>query len=246
MDNLILSHQKNSVLYIQFNRPDKKNALTNCMYLQLCDLLNMATERNDIHVVALYGTNSCFTGGNDLHDFINCANDEELAAIKFVKVLTKFEKPLVAGVAGPAVGIGTTLLLHCDYVAAAPNTLFKLPFTQLGLCPEAASSLLLPKLVGHAKAFELLVMGESFSESEANSFGLINSVVPSDELIAHIQLKAQQIASLPSKAVLASKQLMKSSNQHQISESANLEFEKFLALLKSDDCQNIINQLVRK
>ena len=156
MSNLILTTEKQGVFTITLNRIDKKNALTNEMYQQLCQHFAYAQHTSSIHCLVIQGDENCFCAGNDLHDFMQCSADE-LAAFEFVNVLAEFTKPLVAGVAGVAVGIGTTMLLHCDMVIAAYNSKFKLPFTQLGLCPEAGSSLLLTQKVGPNKAFELMV-----------------------------------------------------------------------------------------
>lgn len=246
MNNLISSHIENSVLYIQLDRLNKKNALTSAMYDELRLLFNQADVQGDIHAVAIHGDANCFTAGNDLNDFLNHSSDEELAAVKFVKTLVAFKKPLLAAVAGPAVGIGTTILLHCDYVVAAPNSFFKLPFTQLGLCPEAASSLLLPRLIGHNKAFELLVMGEAFNEQDAKHFGIINQVVSTEELLDHLREKSSYIAQLPVNSVMASKALMKSSIQPLIDNSTAEELEQFLTLLNGEESQQIIQQLLKK
>ena len=154
------------------------------MYKQLCQHFSYAEKTPSIHCLVIQGDENCFCAGNDLHDFLQCSEDDELAALAFVKVIAEFTKPLVAGVAGVAVGIGSTLLLHCDMVIAATNSLFKLPFTQLGLCPEAGSSLLLTQKIGPNKAFELMVLGKTFDAEQALSYGITNQTCQPNELIS--------------------------------------------------------------
>ena len=151
MDNLIITSENQGVFTITLNRFTKKNALNKAMYHQLCKNLNYASEKSSIHCVLIQGDENCFCAGNDLQDFIESSTDDELVALTLINALVNFKKPLVAAVAGSAVGIGTTLLLHCDMVIAADNSKFKLPFTQLGFCPEGGSSLLITQLVGHQK-----------------------------------------------------------------------------------------------
>jgi len=209
MNNLILSDLQNNVLTITLNRFDKKNALNSEMYYELCTLLQKAKNDSHIHCVLIQGNEQCFCAGNDLADFLKHANDDELAAFAFVKELATFNKPIVAAVAGPAVGIGTTLLLHCDMVFTTENAKLKLPFTQLGLCPEAASSILLSNRVGHNKAFELLVLGNLFSGKQAVEIGIANHCCEPETLLASAKNCAEAIAALPTDATQTSRFLMK-------------------------------------
>lgn len=240
MDNLILSNEDNNVLTITINRFDKKNALNNDMYLELVRLLTYANQTNSIHCVLMQGNSSCFCAGNDLHDFIKCSESGDLAAFDLVKALAALEKPLVAAVAGAAVGIGTTLLLHCDMVFSATNAKFKLPFTQLGLSPEAGSSLLLPLRLGHNRAFELLVLGKMFTAEQALEYGLINEVCSAEDVLEKALTTAQAIAKLPLDSLLTSRKLMKSHSQALMTQVMENEAEQFKRLVNTDECKNIL------
>ena len=241
MDNLILSEIENNVLTITMNRFDKKNALNTIMYQKLCDAFKLAKSDASIHCVLIQGNEHCFCAGNDLADFLEHANDEEeLAAFSFVKTLANFTKPIVAAVAGPAVGIGTTMLLHCDMVITTENAKFKLPFSQLGLCPEAASSVLLPLRVGHNKAFELLVLGQLFTGQQALNYGIANSCSDAEHLLSTAKQTAESIASLPADATQTSRKLMKQATQAQVLNAIETEGAEFSRLVKTDTCKKIL------
>lgn len=245
MSTLIVTTEKQGVFTITLNRMDKKNALTNDMYLQLCQHFSYAEKTIGIHCVVIQGDQNCFCAGNDLHDFLQCSADGDLAALKFVKVLSEFTKPLVAGVAGVAVGIGTTLLLHCDMVIAADNSIFKLPFTQLGLCPEAGSSLLLTQKIGQNKAFELMVLGKSFNAEQALSFGIANQTCQPDDLLRITEEAACAIASLPVESVMTSRRLIRQANQALLRQVINDESNAFVHLVNTDECKNILAQFFK-
>ncbi|PKG81542.1 crotonase [Colwellia sp. 75C3] len=240
MSNLILTTEKQGVFTITLNRIDKKNALTNDMYKQLCQHFSYAEQTESIHCVVIQGNENCFCAGNDLNDFIQCSVNDELAALEFVKVLSEFTKPLVAGVAGVAVGIGTTLLLHCDMVIAANNSKFKLPFTQLGLCPEAGSSLLLTQKVGPNKAFELMVLGNTFNAEQALSYGITNQTCQPNELLALTAVVAQAIANLPVESVMTSRRLIRQGNKLALSQVISDESQAFSHLVNSQACKDIL------
>ena len=240
MDNLILTEQQNNVLTITLNRFDKKNALNTSMYQQLSTLFLQANDDNNIHCVVIQGNEQCFCAGNDLQDFITSSQSENLAAFDFIQILAEFQKPLIAAVAGPAVGIGTTLLLHCDMVYTTEKAKFKLPFTQLGLCPEAASSLLLSTRLGHNKAFELLVLGNLFDGQQAIDYGIANQLCHSDNLLLTAQQTALTIAQLPQDAVLTSRRLIKQASHAQVLDTMNAEAQEFSRLIKTDTCKNIL------
>jgi len=240
MSDLLLTTEKQGVFTITLNRIDKKNALTNAMYKQLCQYFSYAENTPSIHCLVIQGNENCFCAGNDLHDFLQCSVDGELAALEFVKVLSKFTKPLVAGVAGVAVGIGTTLLLHCDMVIAATNSYFKLPFTQLGLCPEAGSSLLLTQKVGQNKAFELMVLGKRFNAEQALGYGITNQTCQPNELIATTAAIAQVIAHLPVESVMTSRRLIRQANKLALRQAIDEESQAFFHLVNSDECKNIL------
>lgn len=246
MSNLILAEENQGVLTITLNRTDKKNALTNVMYQQLCQHFAYAENTPHIHCLVLQGNETCFCAGNDLYDFLKCKDEGELAALNFVQILAAFTKPLIAGVAGVAVGIGTTLLLHCDMIIAATNSQFSLPFTQLGLCPEAGSSLLLTQKVGVNKAFELMVLGEAFNAEQALAFGIANQLCKPNELLTLTATIAQRIANLPVESVMTSRKLIRQGHQLTLDKIINAENQAFFHLLKSQDCKDIIGQRVNK
>ncbi|WP_448211754.1 enoyl-CoA hydratase [Colwellia sp. MEBiC06753] len=246
MDNLILTNEASGILTITLNRLEKKNALITSMYNKLCELFNYASNESSIRCVVIQGSTECFSAGNDVGDFLNSSPDEELAAVSFIKILAKFEKPIVAAVAGPAVGIGTTLLLHSDVVIAADNAKFALIFTQIGLCPEAGSSIILPQLIGHVKAFELLVLGESFNAETALSLNLITKIVDKDKLFDTAQQYANRIAQLPQQALSVSRQLLKQANASLLEQTMTKEVELFTELLQTDDCKTILSKFLGK
>ena len=242
MTDLIITQENKGVFTIILNRFDKKNALNTQMYQKLCQHFEYAKNNNSIHCLLIQGNEHCFCAGNDLQDFIESSQNESLAAFDFVKILSEFNKPIVAAVAGAAVGIGTTLLLHCDMVIAANNAKFKLPFTQLGLCPEAGSSLLLTRLIGQNRAFELMVLGNTFSAEKAHQYGIANQVCLPEELLALGQQTAAAIAKLPNDAVMTSRQLIRQATQSQLSQVIENESREFARLVNTPDCKNILAQ----
>ena len=240
MSDLIITNEAQGVFTITLNRTEKKNALTNEMYKQLCHLFSYAESNNAVNCVVIQGNENCFCAGNDLNDFMQCSANNELAALDFVNALSVFTKPLVAGVAGVAVGIGTTLLLHCDMVIAAQNSYFKLPFTQLGLCPEAGSSFLLTQKVGPNKAFELMVLGTPFNAEQALSYGITNQTCEASELLSITAQVAQTIASLPVESVMTSRRLIRQGNEQALQQIIAAENQAFAHLVQSDECKAIL------
>lgn len=241
MDDLIKTSEDQGVLTMTLNRFDKKNALNKQMYQQLCQQLSYAQNTETIKCVLIQGNETCFCAGNDLQDFIDNSASDDLIALKLIAQLADFTKPLIAAVAGAAVGIGTTLLLHCDMVFAASNSKFKLPFTQLGLCPEAGSSFLLPQLIGHQKSFELMVLGESFNAEQACQFGLVNKVCSPDELLLVAASTAKKLANLPHDAVLTSKKLLRQGSKKLLNEVIKEESQQFTRLVNSPECKTILS-----
>ena len=236
----LLIQQQGAVLKLGLNRPEKKNALSQQMYRQLSAALEQAAADNSIHVVLLHGSSDCFSAGNDLKDFLAAGVlDTEHPTVQFLYLLAQCPKPLIAAVSGLAIGIGTTALLHCDLVYAADTACFQLPFTQLGLCPEAASSLLLPRLVGYQRAAQHLLLGERFDAAQAHAMGLVNQVVTHAELEALAWQKAQQLAALPADAVQTSKTLLKAGSR-EVTATIAAELAQFQRLLDGDDCQQRI------
>ncbi len=196
---------------VRMNRPDKKNALTAAMYEAMAGALNSANSHAGIRCVVIAGVLGAFSAGNDLQEFSDTAATGELAppVIDFLHALARSERPLVAAVQGLAVGVGTTMLLHCDHVVAGADARFSTPFVSLGLVPEAASCLLAPRLMGHRRAFELLVMGRPLDAAAAQACGLVNTVVPPGDVDATAMKAANHIAALPAEAVAASRRLMR-------------------------------------
>jgi enoyl-CoA hydratase/carnithine racemase len=192
------------------DRPDKKNAITAAMYTSLAADLNAARQDDAVGAVLITGAGSTFTAGNDLRDFLeNPPGGEDAPVFRFLFALAEFDKPLVAAVRGPAIGIGTTLLLHCDFVFVSPSARFQMPFIDLGLVPEAASTLLLPSLVGMRRAAQWLMLGEPFNAEIAVSVGIANEIVPDDALLSHAQAVAERLDAKPRQAMRFTKRLLR-------------------------------------
>jgi enoyl-CoA hydratase/carnithine racemase len=198
------------VMTITFARLHKKNALTRAMYADMADALYSAENDDTVHAVVFQGHETVFSAGNDLGDFaVPDANFENSPVFLFMQAISRFPKPLLAAVCGPAVGIGTTLLLHCDLVYAGDNAAFAMPFVNLGLCPEAASSLLAPLRMGYGRAAQALLLGEPFSAEDARDMGLVARIVPPTEVTALAQVQARKLAAKPLTSLLETKRLMK-------------------------------------
>ena len=204
------SERDGAVLVLRFERLERKNALTAQMYADLADALEQAATDPQTRVVVMAGDENTFTAGNDLGDFLaNPPHDPDAPVFRFLRQLASFPKPLIAAVCGPAVGVGTTLLLHCDLVYAGENAQFILPFVNLGVCPEAASTLLLPALSGYLRASEKLLLGEPFDAAEAREMGLVNRVMAPAEVEPFARAQAAKLAAKPLASVLETKRLMK-------------------------------------
>ena len=200
---------ENRILTLRLDRLEKKNALTRGMYLGMIEALKQADADAKVRAVLITGSEACFTAGNDLVDFANAKPGETSPAILYLQTLAAAQKPVIAAVGGVAVGIGTTMLLHCDLVYAASDARFQLPFVNLGLCPEAGSSMLLPALMGHRRAAELLYFGEPFTANTAQEVGIVNTVVASNELLNTATEKARLLAEKPPAALRITKALLK-------------------------------------
>jgi enoyl-CoA hydratase/carnithine racemase len=198
-----------AVQIVRFNRPAKKNALTPAMYRALIGVIGAANESEDIAATLFLGQPGIFTGGNDIADFLASREDWAQDVLTFLDKIAGSEKPLLAAVDGPAAGIGTTLMFHCDLVYASPRALFLAPFVDLGLVPEAGSSLLAPRMMGHHRAFELLVLGTPFTAERARAAGFVNAVLPAEEVEAHALSVAQALARKPRGAMLLSRSLLR-------------------------------------
>jgi enoyl-CoA hydratase/carnithine racemase len=197
----ILTTTANGILTIEFNRPERKNAITGAMYTTMANALRAADQDPSVRAILIAGKPEIFTAGNDLDDFLNNAGsgamNPDRPVFQFMQALEGCSKPVVAAVAGLAVGIGTTLLMHCDLVYAADNARFSMPFSQLGLCPEFASSLLVTQAAGYTRAAEKLMLGEAFPAQEALEMGIVAKVLPAAELLAFAQGQAAKLVKLP-------------------------------------------------
>ncbi len=206
----VLVTQTGPVLEVRFNRPEKKNALTRAMYAAVVDAFQTADRDSSIRAVLLTGTGDTFTSGNDIRDFqTRAATNEETHDSPFLTALSSLTKPMVAAVNGPAIGVGTTMLAHADIVVAARSATFRMPFTSLGLVPEAGSSLLFPRLVGHQRASALLLMGDALDAETARDWGFVNQVVANADLMAAARDVATRMAALPPAAMRMTKDLIK-------------------------------------
>jgi enoyl-CoA hydratase/carnithine racemase len=209
-DHVVVS-KADGVYEVQLNRPEKRNAITLAMYGALIEALNEARADDSVRVVLVSGAGASFTAGNDLNDFIGQTDfSDSNNAIRLLRLLPSFRKVLVAAVHGQTVGIGVTMLLHCDLVVAARSTQLLMPFVKLGLVPEAASSLLLPRLVGHHRAAELLLLGKPLDAEAALGMGLVNRVVDDQSFLEEARKMARAVAQQPPGAVLATKRLLRS------------------------------------
>ena len=236
--NEIISTVEEGVLRIGFNRPERRNAITVPMYRELARVVGSANGRSDIRVVLLHGSEETFTSGNDLADFASVQESHtDHPAETFMRAIVALEKPLIAAVNGPAVGIGATVLLHCDLVYAGQNTGIQFPFVKLALCPEFASSLLLPVTVGHRRAAELFLLGEPCLAEQAKSWGLVNDVLPSGDVLPRALMVAAKLAAMAPAAVRLTKSLMREGRQQDLSDRIGVEFLAFGEQLKSREAQ---------
>jgi enoyl-CoA hydratase/carnithine racemase len=234
----ILVSDDGPIRTIRMNRPGKKNALTLAMYTAMAEAIENASGNDAIRCLLIAGGPGAFCAGNDIGDFVKMAQGGGLGEpiLRFLHALARCEKPLVAAVNGNAVGIGLTLLLHCDHVVAGADARLSTPFVTLGLVPEAGSSLIAPRLMGHARAFSLLVMGQPLTATEAKDAGIVNSVTAAAEVEAQALAAAQKIAALPPQGVLASRRLMRGSVDEIIAR-IDEEADAFKTRLQSPEAQ---------
>ena len=237
MSDHIVTGVQDRILTIRLNRPEKKNALTFAMYTAMNEALAKAESDPAVRVVLITGTPGCFTAGNDLADFAVATTAQTSPALRYLETLAATGKPVVAAVGGVAIGIGTTMLLHCDLVYAAEGARFQLPFVNLGLCPEAASSVILPALVGTHRAAELLLFGESFDAQAARDLGLVNQVVADAELLPMATAKAQQLSQKPPAALRTTKMLLKSGQAEAVKQAMSCEGQQFARLLQGAEAK---------
>jgi enoyl-CoA hydratase/carnithine racemase len=244
-DDVIVARQ-DAVLRITMNRPAKKNALTGAMYDAMREALELADRDQAIRAVLITGTDGVFTAGNDIGDFLAGTRDEHGSpAFRFITAIALCDTPIVAAVDGNAVGVGTTMLFHCDLVYAAPSAKFRMPFIDLGLVPEAASSMTVPLRVGMAKASEWLLLGEMFDAHEALGCGVINRVVPAGELIETARQAAMRLASKPAQALAATRRLMRG-DRRAIRAQMETERQAFAAALASPEAKAAFSAFLAK
>ena len=237
----------NGVATIEIARPEKKNALTMAMYSAMAEALTAANDDAAVRAVLITGQPGCFTSGNDLEDFMQRPpQGEESPVTRFMQALLACEKPVVAAVTGAAVGIGTTLLLHCDLVYVSDEARLAMPFVSLGLVPEFASSLIIPMLMGHARATEKLMLGEPFSGSDAVDCGIANAVLPAGEVVNHARRMAERFNALPPSAVSETKRLMRAPLRVQVAQVMDAENELFRQRLRSPEAMEAFQAFFQK
>lgn len=236
-----------AVRTITFDRPEKRNAFTSEMYADLTDALEAADRDDAVRVVLLQGAGGAFTAGNDLHDFLEAPpSGEHSPVVRFLYALVAFDKPLVAAVEGPAVGVGCTMLLHCDLVYASEDCRFQLPFVNLGLCPEAASSYLLPRVAGLQRASELLLLGEPFDALRAREAGIVNEVLPHEVVRDRALERARSLAARPPAAVKCTRDLLRTGLRERLEEVLGAEIQVFAGRLVSPEAKEAFQAFVEK
>ncbi len=238
---------ENHICFIGFDRADKKNAITAAMYQTMADALKAGESDPLVRVFVIHGSPVCFTAGNDLEDFMhNPPTGANSPVFQFLHGISTATKPIIAAVAGSAIGVGTTMLMHCDMVYAADNAKFAMPFAKLGLCPEAASSFLFPAIAGYQRAAELLLTGDSFGAMQAHSLGLVNRVVPAGELMALAIEQAAKLVELPASSVRVTKKLLKSGQAAVVSQRMVDESVEFKAMLTSPEAREAFGAFLGK
>jgi enoyl-CoA hydratase/carnithine racemase len=244
---LISSETRERVARIRFDRIEKKNAITPEMYSMLAEALAEADADGKVRAILLHGTADCFTAGNDLSDFLKRPPQGESSPTwRFFQVLPNLAKPIVAAVGGPAVGIGSTMLLHCDLVYAAPNARFQLPFVPLGIVPEFASTFLLPLLAGYQRAAELMLLGQPFAAQKAYDVGIVTAVVPQESLLNEAEKAAMALAALPPESVRLTKRLMKARYAQAVAEAISEEGRIFRERLHSPEAKEAMSAFLEK
>lgn len=243
-----IQHQiADGICTITLNRPEKKNAITAAMYQAMVEALSAADSDNAVRVVVITGQPQIFTAGNDLENFMkNPPRDDQSSVVLFMQALSGMRKPVIAAVSGSAIGIGTTMLMHCDLVYAAADARFAMPFTQLGLCPEFASSLLLQRLAGYQRAAEKLLLGDMFVAEEARVMGLVNQVLPVEELLPFVFKQAARIVALPPSSVRATKRLMKGGHVNEVAAQIRNEMDVFRDMLEAPEAKEAFTAFFEK
>src|SRR5438552_14479593 len=243
----ILTERSGNILGIQLNRPSRKNAMTSAMYVTLADLLNATAKDDQIRVVLWHGAGDSFSAGNDVADFLkNPPGPGESPQARLIAALINFDKPLVAAVQGAAIGGGTTMLTHCDFVFAGESAKFQMPFVNLALVPEFGSTYAIPARTGFLRAAELIQLGLPFDAVRAAELGLVTRVMPDQKLLATATETAQKLAEKPSAALQACKRLMKAPIRDQLVLAAKRENEEFAARVRSADAKEAFTAFLEK
>jgi enoyl-CoA hydratase/carnithine racemase len=245
MTEQIISTSSDGIQQIQMNRPEKKNALTSAMYAAMADALEAAEKDAAIRVITITGSGDSFSSGNDVADFLQTFAGEDPPVSRFLRAISSAAKPLIAGVNGMSIGIGVTMLLHCDLVYASESATFQMPFTNLGLVPEASSSMLLPNMIGYHRAAELMLFGERFDAPKALEFGIVNAVVPANELATVLHQRAVALSVKPLSAIQTTKALLKRAPESVPARMA-VESAEFKRLLQSPEAKAIMEAFLAR
>ena len=243
----IVTEQSGSILRVQLNRPAKRNAMTSSMYAFLAEVFHEAAKDERTRVVLWHGVGDSFCAGNDIEDFLrNPPGPGDSAQAQLMNALREFDKPLIASVQGAAIGGGTTMLLHCDFVYAGESARFQMPFINLAVVPEFGSSFLIPARIGHIRAAELILLGLPFDAKRAADLGFVTQVVSDQDLLATASETARKLAAKPAGALQASKQLMKQSFREQIRAAMKVENEEFSVQVRSEDAKEALTAFLEK
>ncbi len=243
----IITERSGNILRIQLNRPDKKNAMTSAMYITLADLLNDAAKDDQIRVVLWHGAGDSFSAGNDIQDFLkNPPGAGESPQARLIQAVIDFDKPIVAAVQGAAIGGGTTMLTHCDFVFAGESAKFQMPFINLAVVPEFGSSYSVPARSGYLRAAELILLGSRFDAKRATELGLVTRVVPDQELLATATDTARELAEKAPAALQACKRLMRSSTRELLERAVKLENQEFSTRVRSAEAKEAFSAFLEK
>ena len=243
----IVTERSGSILRIQFNRPSKKNAMTSAMYIAMADILNAAAKDDGVRVVLWYAAGDSFCAGNDLEDFLkNPMGPGDSPQSRLINALINFDKPIVAAVHGFAIGGGTTMLTHCDFVCASDTAKFQMPFINLALVPEFGTTYSIPARIGYLRAAELIQLGQPFDAKRAVELGLVTQIIPDQQLLATATATAQKLAEKPASALQACKRLMRQSTREHLERAAKSENEAFSAQLRSPESKEAITAFFEK
>lgn len=246
MDDIVIERSE-GILRVELNRPAKLNAITSSMYMKLADAFNEAAQDEGVHVVLWHGAGDAFSAGNDVEDFLkNPPGPGESPQARLMNALVDFDKPLIAAVRGAAIGGGTTMLLHCDFVYASESTRFQMPFISLALVPEFGSTYLAPLTVGHVRAAELILLGLPFDARRAEELGFVTQVVSDQNLLQVATETARTLAAKPAGALQASKRLLKRSFHEQIKAAMKAENEAFSLQVRSEEAKEALTAFLEK